>query len=193
MQYLKILAAVALLIFITMEKVYTQVEQQKYTLVQKFPGFDVRYYPRTIMARYYSEAKTYKEISRPGFRNLAGYIFGANSTGDKIAMTAPVHIDLGENGFSMAFVMPSEYALIDLPVPSNSEVHIEPADPVYVAVVTFGGYANDAVINEQINKLEKLLRNNNISHKGNFRFMGYNSPYKIWNRKNEIAVEIIWE
>jgi hypothetical protein len=193
MLYFKIIALTAILFFINMETGRTQVEHQEYALVQKFPGFEVRYYPPAVMAKVYSEVKTYKEIGSPGFRTLAGYIFGGNSTGEKIAMTAPVYIDLEEKGSSMSFVMPSEYSLIDLPVPGNPAVHIEPVDPVYVAVITFGGYANDNIIKEQSLKLEKLLKDNNIRQKGNFRYMGYNSPYKIWNRRNEIAAEIIWE
>lgn len=183
----------AMILFMATHNGNTQTPQQPYTPVQKFPGFEVRYYPEAVMARVYSSASSYKEVSTPGFRSLAGYIFGDNAGEKKIAMTTPVYIDLAEQGSSMSFVMPSEYEPDDLPQPNNPSVHIETTKPQYLAVITFGGYASDQLIKEQREKLQAMLRANNIEYKGNFLFLGYNSPYKFWNRRNEVAVQIIWE
>lgn len=177
----------------TTHKSKGQTEHQPYTLVQQFPGFEVRYYPEAILARVYSNAKSYRELTSPAFNTLAGYIFGGNDAGKKIAMTAPVHVDLHENGSSMSFVMPPEYEMEDLPIPDNAAVKIERSKPGYVAALTFGGYASDEKILEESEKLRKYLKVNNIEWKGNFRFLGYNSPYKFWNRRNEVVVNIIWE
>ncbi len=170
-----------------------QTEQQKFTLVQQFPGFEVRYYPPAIMASVNTNANTYRELSRPGFRTLAGYIFGDNTEGKKIAMTAPVHMDISDQGSTMSFVMPSEYEFNDLPQPSNSVIELKESRPEYVAALTFGGYASDEKIKEESEKLLRYLKDNQITPVGNFRFLGYNSPYKFWNRRNEIIVSIIWE
>jgi hypothetical protein len=170
-----------------------QTEQQKYTLVQQFPGFEVRYYPPAIMAKVHSNANSYRELSTPGFRTLAGYIFGDNSEGKNIAMTAPVHMDFQNEGSSMSFVMPSEYEFNDLPKPSNSAIELKESSPEYVAALTFGGYASDEKIKEESEKLLKFLKDNQIEPVGNFRFLGYNSPYKFWKRRNEIIVQINWE
>lgn len=170
-----------------------QTEQQKYTLVQQFPGFEVRYYPPAIMATVHTNADSYRELSTPGFRTLAGYIFGDNSEGKNIAMTAPVHMDFQNEGSSMSFVMPSEYEFNDLPKPSNSAIELKESSPEYVAALIFGGYASDEKIKEESEKLLKFLKDNQIEPIGNFRFLGYNSPYKFWNRRNEIIVQINWE
>jgi hypothetical protein len=170
-----------------------QTEQQPYTLVQKFPGFEVRYYPEAVMARVSSQAASYREMSSPSFRALAGYIFGGNTESQKIAMTAPVYIDLHDDSSEMSFVMPAEYDLNDLPQPNDPAVLLERSKAVYAAALTFGGYASDQTIREQSEKLRKLLRDNQIEFVGNFRFLGYNSPYKFWDRRNEILVHIIWE
>jgi len=170
-----------------------QTEHQKYTLVQKFPGFEVRYYPPALLATVHTQANSYRELSSPGFRTLAGYIFGDNSEGKKIAMTAPVHMDISQDGSSMSFVMPSEYSFKDLPEPSNRVIILEESAPEYVAALTFGGYANDEKIKEETEKLMNYLRENQIQPVGNFRFLGYNSPYRFWNRRNEIIVRINWE
>lgn len=170
-----------------------QTEHQKYTLVQQFPGFEVRYYPPALMATVHSRANSYRELSSPGFRTLASYIFGDNTDGKKIAMTAPVHMDIGQDGSRMSFVMPSEYEYDDLPEPSSEAVILEESEPEYVAALTFGGYAGDEKIKEESEKLLKYLKDNSITPIGNFRFLGYNSPYKFWNRRNEIIVQIIWD
>lgn len=170
-----------------------QTEHQPYTPVHQFPGFEVRYYPEAIMAKVYTHARSYREMTSPAFNTLAGYIFGGNAAGQKIAMTAPVHIDLHDSGSSMSFVMPSAYEMEDLPAPNNPAVKLEYSDSGYFAALTFGGYASDDKILEESEKLKRYLGQNNIQHHGNFRFLGYNSPYKFWNRRNEILVEIKWD
>ncbi|TVQ17202.1 MAG: heme-binding protein [Bacteroidetes bacterium] len=177
----------------TTQKGQGQTEHQPYTPVQQFPGFEVRYYPEAILASVYSSAKSYRELTSPGFNTLAGYIFGGNDAGKKIAMTAPVHMDIHESGSRMSFVIPSGYEMEDLPIPDNAAVKIERSQPGYVAAITFGGYASDEKILEEGEKLRKYLKQNNIQWEGNFRFLGYNSPYKFWNRRNEVVVNIIWE
>lgn len=177
----------------TTQKSKGQTEHQPYTPVQQFPGFEMRYYPEAILARVYTSAKSYRELTSPAFNTLAGYIFGGNDAGKKIAMTAPVYVDLHENGSSMSFVMPTEYEMGDLPIPDNKAVKIERSESGYVAALTFGGYASDEKILEHSEKLRKYLKDNKIEWKGNFRFLGYNSPYKFWNRRNEVVVNIIWE
>ncbi len=193
MKKLKLIFTVIIIWFMATNDAHSQTEHQAYTLLHKFPGFEVRYYPEALLARVYTNARSYREMTSPAFNALAGYIFGGNDQNMKIAMTAPVHIDLHDTGSSMSFVMPAQYELEDLPEPSNRAVRIEKAEPAYIAAITFGGYANDEKILEHSEKLRKMLEQNNIQYTGNFRFLGYNSPYKFWNRRNEVVVNIIWE
>ena len=66
-------------------------EKQKYRLVKSEKEFEIRYYPAATLATVFTSAKSYREIASPGFRKLAGFIFGGNETNTKISMTAPVH------------------------------------------------------------------------------------------------------
>ncbi len=177
----------------TRRKSKEQAQQQPYTPVQQFPWFEVRYYPEAIFATIYTTARTFREITAPAFKTLADYIFGGNDTGQRIAMTAPVYIEFYENGSSMSFVMPSEYEMEDLPNPMNPHIKIERAQPGFVAAITFGGYASDEKIIEESEKLRKYLKKNNIEWTGSFRFLGYSSPTQHQERRNEVAVSIIWE
>jgi hypothetical protein len=38
----------------------------------------------------------------------------------------------------------------------------------------------------------KTLENNNIEAKGAVEFLGYDSPYKFYKRRNEVMVEIAY-
>ena len=55
-------------------------EEQKYSPVRKYRDFEIRFYPSATVATISSNAKTYRDLSGPGFRQLAGYIFGGNET-----------------------------------------------------------------------------------------------------------------
>ena len=165
-------------------------EEQKYTVISSNKEYEIRFYPSATLATVYSTANSYREISRPGFRTLAGYIFGGNESETKISMTAPVHMNISGDHSSMSFVMPSSYNPENLPKPDNSRVIIEKSEDEYVAVIRFSGYASDRKIKKQSEKLQKLLIENGIEFYGNFRYLGYNPPYQFINRRNEIIVSV---
>ena len=114
-------------------------EEQKYTVVHQYPDFQIPFYPAATIAIIISTANTYKELSGPGFRKLAGYIFGSNENNSNIAMTTPVHMDINEIVSSMSFVMPSGYEESTLPKPNDPNVLIKKTAEEYVAALHFGG------------------------------------------------------
>jgi len=170
-----------------------QVEEQKFTVIKKYPAFEIRFYPSAVLATVYSKAKTYKELAGPGFNKLAGYIFGGNDKDTKIAMTAPVRMDINDSNSSMSFVMPAKYSLENLPKPNNANVEVKKIPEEYVAVIKFGGYASDEDIKTYSEKLQKLLLENGILSHGNYRFLGYNPPFQPIGRRNEITVCVDWK
>ena len=165
-------------------------EQQKYSVLEKDDNFEIRYYPKAILATVYSKAQSYKEIASPGFRKLAGYIFGGNEKNTGIAMTAPVHMNINDSISSMSFVMPSNYDIDNLPKPNDSNIEINYSKEEYVASITYGGYSSDNDIKKYSAMLSEILDKKGIKHSANFRFLGYNPPYQFINRKNEIIVSI---
>ena len=165
-------------------------ETQAYKVIQKEDEFEIRYYPATVMAKISSTSKSYKDLGSSGFRKLAQYIFGGNSEQKQIAMTSPVHMDIGDSVSTMAFVMPSEYNKEDLPKPSSSDVVIENIQSEYVAAIQFSGFSNEESIEKNKVKLEKALKEKGLTYFGNFRYLGYNPPYQLVGRKNEIIVSL---
>ena len=197
MRPLKIIIILVFGLFIILQS-YTimatnRTEEQKYKVVQKDKDIEIRFYPATVYATIESNAKTYKDLSYPGFRKLAGYIFGGNELNAKISMTSPVHMDVNDSVSTMSFVMPSSYNKTNLPKPKDSNVRIVNSEDEYVAVIRFGGYANDKELKFYSEKLRDLLNGKGIKTFGHYRFLGYNPPYQIFGRRNEVIVSVEWK
>lgn len=171
----------------------SKIETQKYRLVKLEEGFEIRFYPSSTFATIYSTSTNYKQLASGGFRKLAGYIFGGNEQNKSIAMTAPVRMEMSEQGSSMSFVMPEKYDASSLPKPKDASVQIMQSKELYAAVISFGGYANDEKINKYTNQLVDLLNKKNIKIIGGFNFLGYNAPFEFIGRKNEISIPIEWK
>jgi hypothetical protein len=145
------------------------------------------------MATVYSSASNYKGVANNGFRKLARFIFGGNDENKGISMTAPVRMNMSEKGSEMSFVMPEKYNATNLPKPNDASINIHKSTPEYVAVIEFGGYANDEKIELYKNVLLQTLAQRNIKVIGNYQFLGYNAPYQIIARKNEIIIPVEWK
>lgn len=170
-----------------------ETEQQKYAVVGNYKEFEIRFYPAATLATINSDAKNYKELSGSGFRKLANYIFGGNEASKNISMTAPVHMVIDDSLSTMSFVMPSDYTLETLPRPNDPTLSIKNSEEEYVAAIQFGGFASDKDINTYREKLRTLLNQNGITAYGNYRYYGYNPPYQMSDRRNEIVVAVKWE
>lgn len=168
-------------------------ETQTYRVIKTEKEYEIRYYPESTMAIIQSTANSYKDLASPGFRKLAGYIFGGNESGQSIAMTTPVHMDIRNDTSTMAFVMPSAYSMENLPQPNDSTVKIMKSKAEYVAAIRFGGYASDEDIKKNSDKLRKALEDAGIQYDEHIRFLGYNAPYQIVGRRNEIIVGVVWD
>jgi hypothetical protein len=167
-----------------------QTEQHSYKVIKKFGKFELRKYDAALFSSVKLNKKGYKESSSEGFGILAGYIFGDNETNEKIAMTSPVVMELGDTS-KMMFMVPKNYNLKNLPNPKNSKIVFEKQEEKIIAVIRFDGWADD----EKIEKYKTILMNELVNEKLNFinkfSFLGYNPPFEVLNRRNEVVVELI--
>jgi hypothetical protein len=62
-----------------------------------------------------------------------------------------------------------------------------------VAVISFGGYADDETIKQKREVLLKLIQKKGIKVTGDYTFLGYNAPFQFWNRRNEVVIPIEWK
>ena len=194
MNTLKIIGIIAIAAFFIFQ-IYISMstnntEKQSYKLVRSEKEFEIRHYPSATMAKVNSNVKSYSDLGRIGFGKLAKYIFGGNSQKKQIAMTSPVHMSINDSNSTMSFVMPSGFDKENLPSPNNSEIILETSEPEYAAVIQFGGFPSTDQINEKIETLKELLNKTGIKHDSNFRFLGYNPPYQLFGRRNEVIVSL---
>jgi hypothetical protein len=165
----------------------SKTEHQKYETLKSDGDFEVRFYPPAVLASV-PMGGSYDDSRNGSFGALAGYIFGGNESEMQISMTAPVRISETRN--RMSFVMPSHLRLESLPKPNNKNVVLHRAEARYVASVRFGGWSSDRKIAEMKEKLEQWLKTERLQHTGDFEYLGYNPPYQLANRRNEVIVPL---
>lgn len=190
-----IIIIISILVLIAIAQIYLsrstqQTEQHSYKVIKKFDKFEIRQYDAALFSSVKLNKKGYKESSSEGFGILAGYIFGDNETNEKIAMTSPVVMELGDTS-KMMFMVPKNYNLKNLPNPKNSKIVFEKEEEKIIAAIRFDGWADD----EKIEKYKSILTDELVKEKLNyinkFTFLGYNPPYEVMNRRNEVVVELI--
>ena len=159
-------------------------ETQPYKVVSSFNEIEIRYYPSVKLVQTESVSEENQNFSR-----LFRYISGANNTNQKIAMTTPVHMKSTDKSNKMAFVLPASFNE-NPPEPASDLVKIVSSKAGHFAAIQYGGYSNPEKVRYFTDKLQKTLNVNNIKSIGLPTLLGYNAPYKFYNRRNEIIIEI---
>ena len=165
------------------------IESYPYSVIESHEGFEIRMYESALFTSVTLNDSTYKEASGKGFSILAGYIFGDNERDQKISMTSPVAMSL-EDSITMMFMVPKELKKDSLPRPSVRAIEFVEAPPRKVAAISFGGWANDRKIKKYRELLVRSLEKEGIEHTSRFSLLGYNPPFELVNRRNEIIVEL---
>ena len=193
MQILLILLGVILIAFIVIQlfafNSQRNIETYPYVVNKKYDLFEIRSYEATLFTSVKLSTKGYKNSSRKGFSILAGYIFGNNERNEKISMTSPVTMTL-EDSMTMMFMVPKELKKEMLPKPNQSLIEFKEEPAKTVAAISFSGWANDKKIEKYKQKLKSALDAEGINYSNRFYFFGYNPPYEVFNRKNEVIVEL---
>jgi hypothetical protein len=178
------------------------VEEPSYRLVFKDDPFEIRDYPALAVAEATVEGGQ-KAAGNAGFRLLAGYIFGANTrresiamtapvaqsqtAGENIAMTAPVAQTPSDGGWTVRFTMPAGKTLANLPVPDDARVKLREVPPVRVAVQRFSGWVDEGDFAHQRAALATRMAAHGLVAAGPPALAQYNPPWTLWFlRRNEV-------
>lgn len=197
------------------------IEEPKYEVITTTQDYEIREYTAYIIAETtVSGSKDRNEAARKGFPIVAGYIFGDNTSKDKIAMTTPVNTEVSESekiamttpvntekiamivpvnteqkktegSYKISFVMPSEYTLETLPTPNDSRVTLKKVSSRKVAVKRFSWSASESAVKKQEEALLSALSYDGIETVGAINVARYNPPWTIpFMLRNEVQVEI---
>ena len=167
-----------------------QIEMPQYTVIKTYNEVEIRQYPKMVVAQTTLPDTAMDKSMNNGFRTIAGYIFGGNDSNQKIAMTAPVVMTMGDTA-TMYFVMPKQYKKDQLPKPTSSKVKILEEGEKVLAVITFGGFSSAEKVALYREKLESVLNQHQLKTIGPYLYMGYNAPWDLINRRNEVAIEVV--
>ena len=193
MKILFILLGLVLLAFVAVQlfafNSQRNIETYPYTVIKNYDSFETRSYEATLFTSVKLKTKGYKNSSSKGFSILAGYIFGKNDRKEKISMTSPVTMSL-EDTTTMMFMVPKKFNKETLPTPDQSGIEFKEVPAKTVAAICFSGWANDEKIEDYKEELIAALDSEGIAYSNRFYFLGYNAPFEVFNRKNEVIVEL---
>jgi len=182
----------------------SNVEQPKYTVIESHDMIEIRDYAPTIIAQAQMSGERKEAISE-GFRVIADYIFGNNTSSQKVAMTAPVMQQQSEkiamtapvmqegdgNSWSVAFVMPAEYTMETLPKPNNDSVTLVKVPEKRFAAIRFTGWATDKSLQDRTDELKSYIKTHNLNAISAPAYAFYNPPWTLpFMRRNEVMIEI---
>ena len=185
-----ILAALFILIAGAQVKADSDVEHGRYNVVSSAGDIEIRDYAAQIIAETTVSGERSSAISE-GFRRLAGYIFGANQPGEKIAMTAPVGQTAAGENWRVTFTMPASYSMKSLPKPNNQAVQLVELPPQRLAAIRFSGLVDEGDLVENQAKLMRYLEQQKLKPIGSPRYAFYDPPWTLpFNRRNEVLIEI---
>lgn len=166
----------------------SDIEEPSWTLVDTVKKVELRNYKPSIQAVTQLD---HSGQTSAGFQRLAGFIFGGNETGEKIAMTAPVEETLEQDHPVMAFTMPGEYELNDLPEPADDSVQIKAIPGRTMAAIQFSGWATAGKVDRNTRELIATLEEHGIEAVGKPSLNQYNPPWTPpFLRRNEIMIEV---
>ena len=182
----------------------SNVEQPDYKLVTSEENIEIRDYPPMVLAEVEVSGER-KQAINEGFRILADYIFGNNTTNkkmemttpvtqalsEKIAMTAPVLQEQLVDKWKVRFIMPKKYSLETLPKPYSKEVLLISLPARRFAVIRFAGLVSDENIKQYTRALEAYILAHTLKPVGGPLLAFYNPPWTLpFLRRNEIMNEI---
>jgi hypothetical protein len=185
------------------------IEEPAYTVQSVQNGYEIRTYAPYIKAET-TVTGNYNEATEQGFRIIADYIFGNNTTKESISMTAPVLERPQENAAqkiamtvpvletknntatrTIAFVVPAAYTLNTLPTPNNPAVKLVPIPARTVAVLRYSWYPTETRTNAKKELLTNYLIRDKVTIAGAIETARYNPPLSMpLTLRNEIFVPI---
>ena len=198
------IAGVTLLAAALWGPIVSNVEQPKYQVVESSNNIEIRDYAPMIVAEVDMTGERRDAIGK-GFRIIADYIFGNNTTtqkvpmtapvtqqdSEKIAMTAPVTQQGDGNTWRVRFIMPSSYTMETLPKPHNPAVKLKEISAKRYAVIRFSGMAGEDSLKRYTEELNAFIRAKNLTPLSAPTYAFYNPPWTLpFLRRNEVMVEI---
>ncbi len=166
-------------------------EKQPYELIESRDGFELRHYPRHVVAEV-SIRGDFMNAGSAAFGSLVSYISGRNESSQKIAMTAPVlQTSTDASTHVVSFVLPSDMKPADVPNPTGGVVSTRVVEPTNMAAIRFGGGWNEERFKGFAEKLLASVKAAGLEASGEIQFARFDPPWKPgFLKHNEVLIEV---
>ncbi|KAJ8637671.1 hypothetical protein MRB53_011938 [Persea americana] len=164
-------------------------ESPKYQILKRTASYEVRKYDPFVVV----ETKGDKLSGSTGFNDVAGYIFGKNSTSEKIPMTTPVFTQANNSEsstISIQIVLPLEKSLGNLPDPTKEEVRLRRVEGGVAAALKFSGKPTEEIVCEKERILRAAVLRDGLKPREGCLLARYNDPGHTWSflMRNEVLI-----
>lgn len=198
------LAFFALVIIVSGANCAMAIEEAPYEAVKIEDSFEIRNYATHIVAETFVEGDL-ESAGSNAFQRLFRYISGANSTQEKIDMTAPVSQVKGEkidmtapvgqqkagDQWVVSFVMPASYSMATLPIPDDPQVTLREVSARRIAAVRYSGFWSEKNYTKNMLKLVAWIQDQGLESVGEPIWARYNAPFVPWfMRRNEVLIHV---
>ncbi len=196
---------IAIVVLISGTVVIMATEEAKYTLIEKNGAFEIRDYERQLLVETVVDSSL-EAAGNQAFSKLFRYISGANLSSNKISMTAPVSQEARGNqismtapvsqqsaqgSFAVSFMMPANYTLETLPIPTDPTLMIRDIPARRVAVIRYSGTWSQERYLANKDRLAKWIQSKGLTVTGEPIWARYNPPFIPWFlRRNEVLTPI---
>ena len=195
------------IVFLAIIGVHTAmaIEEAKYVAVRKDKDIEIRDYESYILAETIVDG-TLESAGNKAFSTLFQYISGNNKanakvamtapvsqapSSEKIAMTAPVSQQATGNQWVVSFMMPTNYTMKTIPVPTDTAVTLREVPASRVAAIEYSGTWSEKRYLKFKKKLDEWIKKEKLTTTGDAVWARYNSPFALWFlRRNEILIPI---
>ena len=197
-----------LFIFILISNPLMATDEPEFKLILKEDKFEIREYAPKIIAQV-EIFGDFDDASSKGFKILADFIFGNNTSTDgnsKIEMTAPVEMEPltqkinmtkpvlaegSDNKWIVSFIMPNEFTLETLPQPNNKSIKILSLPKEKYAVIVFSGLVRESSYLEKEKLLNQFIKEKKLKTSGEIKIARYNPPWTLpFFRRNELMLKV---
>ena len=197
-----------LYIFILISNSIMATDEPDFNLILKEDKFEIREYASKIIAQV-EVFGDFDDASSKGFKILADYIFGNNTSTDgnsriemtapvemeplpqKINMTKPVLTEGSDNNWIVSFIMPNEFTLATLPKPNNKSIKILSLPKEKYAVIVFSGLVRESSYLEKEKLLSQFIEEKKLKTSGEIKIARYNPPWTLpFFRRNELMIKV---
>ncbi len=166
-------------------------EMPPYTVERADAAYEVRAYGAHLVAEV-TVGGDREDAIGAGFRMLAGYIFGGNAAGTKIAMTVPVaQTPDGEGQWTVRFMMPAAFERGSLPAPDDARIRFVDVPPARQVTLRFSGRRDHATLIKSSDDLRTWANGQDLTIMAGPHFYFYDGPMTLpMLRRNEVAFTV---